>query len=61
MSSPSGLVAACVGCIIVPAVILSALSFATLHTIEYGLDFNAITMELRWMLAKQPLTPRPEQ
>jgi hypothetical protein len=51
MSSPSGLVAACVGFVVVPAVVLSSLSFATLHTIEYGLDFNAITMNLRSTLA----------
>eukprot|EP00962_Isochrysis_galbana_P000675 scaffold188_cov107-Isochrysis_galbana.AAC.22 len=57
MSSPSGLVAACVGCVIVPALVLFSFSFATLHTIEYGLDFNAITMNLRWMLANQPTHP----
>ncbi|KAL1512042.1 hypothetical protein AB1Y20_005316 [Prymnesium parvum] len=40
------LAAACVCFIVVPAVVLIVLSFQTLEPIEYGLNFNAITMSL---------------
>ena len=36
----------CICFVLVPAVILIVLSFATLEPIEYGLNFNAITMSL---------------
>jgi len=37
---------ACVAFVLVPAAILIMLSFATLEPVEYGLNFNAITMSL---------------
>jgi len=36
----------CVCFVLIPAVILIALSFQTLEPVEYGLNFNAITMSL---------------
>ena len=36
----------CLCFVIVPATILIILSFATLEPVEYGLNFNAITMSL---------------
>ena len=36
----------CLCFVAIPAVILIALSFATLEPVEYGLNFNAITMSL---------------
>jgi len=35
---------ACVAFVLVPAAILIMLSFATLEPVEYGLNFNAITV-----------------
>jgi hypothetical protein len=37
---------ACVCFVLIPSVILIVLSFATLQPVEYGLNFNAITMSL---------------
>mmetsp|Transcript_40013 Transcript_40013/g.105764 ORF Transcript_40013/g.105764 Transcript_40013/m.105764 type:complete len:320 (+) Transcript_40013:152-1111(+) len=37
---------ACVAFVLVPSIILIMLSFATLEPVEYGLNFNAITMSL---------------
>ena len=44
--SGSFLCASCVCFVALPAVILIVLSFATLEPVEYGLNFNAITMSL---------------
>lgn len=46
VSTTASLALSCLAFVVAPAVILFALSFATLHTVEYGLDFNAITMTL---------------
>ena len=37
---------ACVCFVLVPSIILIVLSFASLQPVEYGLNFNAITMSL---------------
>jgi len=37
---------ACIAFVIIPAIILIMLSFQTLEPVEYGLNFNAITMSL---------------
>jgi len=46
MAGESTLLGACCFFILVPAIILIILSFQTLEPIEYGLNFNAITMSL---------------
>jgi hypothetical protein len=46
MSDLSFLSGACLVFVIIPAAILIALSFATLEPVEYGLNFNAITMSV---------------
>lgn len=43
---PLSICAACTCFIIIPSIILVSLSFSSLHTVEYGLDFNAITMSV---------------
>jgi len=34
----------CTCFVLIPSIIMISVSFATLHTVEYGLDYNAITM-----------------
>jgi len=46
VDSSSTLLGACCCFIVIPSVILIALSFQSLEPIEYGLNFNAITMSL---------------
>jgi len=41
-----GIMGGCVCCVLLPATILLALSFASLQTIEYGLAYNIIAMSV---------------
>lgn len=41
---PASALCACTFFFLVPTIILVVLSFSSLHTVEYGLDFNMITM-----------------
>ena len=46
MPEGSFICAACLCFVLVPSTILIWLSFATLQPVEYGLNFNAITVRL---------------